>query len=304
MRQGTVLCLSSETQNRPLSHFLLTTALNKPIIFFEVIFMPRTARKTSSTGIYHVILRGINQQNIFEDEEDKTRFLFILQDTKKTCGYELYAYALMSNHVHLLLKTGDAPLEEIFKRIGGKYVYWYNLKYQRSGHLFQDRFKSEPVEDDEYLLTVICYIHYNPLRAGLSDSLDYKYSSFADYFETGDGSVSQGLETQNRPLSQPITDTTYPLQTFGAQRFIAFHDAPTARCVMEINELTKPYVTEEQARRILIKLCGAESTADFQRLPQAEQAEIIALARKKGVSIRQLNRLTGLSRGMIERWSK
>ena len=267
--------------------------------------MPRTAREISESNIYHVILRGINQQNIFEDDEDKKKFLFILRETKELCGYELYAFALMNNHVHLLIKTGNAPLEEIFKRIGGKYVYWYNLKYQRSGHLFQDRFKSEPVEDDEYLLTVICYIHYNPLRAGLCDSLNYKYSSYADYlFETGDGSVSQCFETQNRPLSHPITDTTFPLQTFGAQRFIAFHDKPIERSVMEINELIRPYVTEEQARRILVKLCGAQSTADFQRLPQAEQAEIVALARKRGVSIRQLNRLTGLSRGMIERWSK
>ncbi len=277
--------------------------------------MPRTARETSKTGIYHVILRGINQQNIFEEDEDKTRFLFILQDTKKTCNYELYAYALMNNHVHLLIKTGDAPLEEIFKRIGGKYVYWYNMKYQRTGHLFQDRFKSEPVEDLEYLLTVICYIHYNPLRGGLSDSLNYKYSSYADYiFETGDGSVSQGKsqpiigssasETQNRPLSQAITDTNYPLQTIGAAQFIAFHDAPTERSVMEINESKAFYLTEEQSKRLLEKICGAKSAADFQRLSQAEQAETIILARKRGASVRQLNRLTGLSRGMIERWTK
>ena len=277
--------------------------------------MPRTARETSETGIYHVILRGINQQNIFEEEEDKNRFLFILQDTKKTCGYELYAYALMNNHVHLLIKTGDAPLEEIFKRIGGKYVYWYNTKYQRSGHLFQDRFKSEPVEDEEYLLTVICYIHYNPLKAGLCDTLDYKYSSFADYiFETGDGSVSQNstnskksifyVETQNRPLSQSITDTTYPLNAVGAEQFIAFHDEPTARSVMEINETNHFYLTEEQARNIIVKLCGARNASEFQRLNQTEQMKTIVLARKKGASVRQLNRLTGLSRGMIERWCK
>ncbi len=277
--------------------------------------MPRTARETSKTGIYHVILRGINQQNIFEQDEDKTRFLFILQDTKKTCNYELYAYALMSNHVHLLIKTGNVPLEVIFKRIGGKYVYWYNMKYQRTGHLFQDRFKSEPVEDLEYLLTVICYIHYNPLRGGLCDSLNYKYSSYADYIiETGDGSVSQNVkqtkidgscaETQNRPLSQAITDTTYPLQSIGAAQFIAFHDAPTERSVMEINETKAFYLTEEQSKRLLEKLCGAKSATDCQRLSQAEQAETIRLARKRGASVRQLNRLTGLSRGMIERWTK
>lgn len=158
--------------------------------------MPRTAREESKTGVYHVILRGINQQNIFEDDEDKNKFLWIIREVKELCGFSVFAYCLMNNHVHLLIRVGNQPLGQIFKRIEGKYVYWFNNKYQRSGHLFQDRFKSEPVEDDEYLLTAICYIHYNPLRAGLSENLYYKYSSFSDYyFGTGDG----------RPLRNSLT---------------------------------------------------------------------------------------------------
>ena len=277
--------------------------------------MPRTARETSKTGIYHVILRGINQQNIFEEDEDKNKFLYILHDTKLTCGYEIYAYALMNNHVHLLIKIGASPIEEVFKRIGGKYVYWFNTKYQRTGHLFQDRFKSEPVEDEEYLLTVICYIHYNPLLGGLSDSLDYEYSSYADYSsETGDGSMSPvdtnekhlrlHRETQNRPPSLRLTDTDFPLKTIGAEQFFRFHDAPTERSVMEIHELQRHAVTEEKAHAILLKICGAKSSADFQRLPKADQAEAILLAHQRGVSIRQLNRLTGVSRKLIENYCK
>ena len=74
----------------------------------------------------------------------------------------------MSNHIHLLLKEGEEDLGTLFKRIGASYVYWYNWKYNRTGHLFQDHFKSEPVEDDTYLLTVLRYIHQNPLKAGIT----------------------------------------------------------------------------------------------------------------------------------------
>ena len=131
--------------------------------------MPRHARKRAESGIYHVILCGINQQQIFEEEEDNLKFLQILKECKELCGFRLLAYCLMGNHVHLLLKEGTEPLEQVFKRIGGRFVYWYNVKYQRVGHLFQDRFKSEPVDSDAYLLTVIRYIHQNPVKAGLCE---------------------------------------------------------------------------------------------------------------------------------------
>ena len=112
--------------------------------------MPRSARKKSESGIYHIMLRGINKQQIFEDKEDSERFLETLYKYKKQCEYEIYAYCLMGNHLHILLKEGKEDLTLMLKRIAGSYVYWYNWKYHRSGHLFQDRFKSEPVEDNAY----------------------------------------------------------------------------------------------------------------------------------------------------------
>ena len=129
--------------------------------------MPRQARKKSESKIYHVMLRGINQQQIFEDAEDCDKFLEVMRDCKEICQYDVYAYCLMGNHIHLLIKEGTETLEQVFKRICGRFVYWYNVKYRRVGHLFQDRFKSEPVDSNEYLLTVVRYIHQNPIKAGL-----------------------------------------------------------------------------------------------------------------------------------------
>ena len=117
--------------------------------------MPRTGRERSKSGIYHIVLRGSNRQTIFEDEEDAIKFLQTLQTYKETSGYKIYAYCLMGNHVHLLLKEEQEELGIIMRRIGASYVYWYNWEHQRCGHLFQDRYKSEVVEDENYLLTVL-----------------------------------------------------------------------------------------------------------------------------------------------------
>ena len=90
--------------------------------------MPRKARVISKTKIYHIILQGINQQIIFEDEDDFQYFLEVLSKCKELCGYKIFAYCLMSNHIHLLMEEGTEPLAKIFKRIGDRFVYWYNRK--------------------------------------------------------------------------------------------------------------------------------------------------------------------------------
>ena len=138
--------------------------------------MPRQSRKNSGTGIYHVMLRGINRQNIFEDSDDYFKFIKLLHQSahpKDEKGLELpplclfYAYCLMPNHVHLLLCEKNWPLGEIVKSIAASYALYYNKKYGRIGHLFQDRFKSEPCNDAHYFMTLFRYIHQNPVKAGL-----------------------------------------------------------------------------------------------------------------------------------------
>jgi len=149
--------------------------------------MPRQARKKSESGIYHVMFRAVNQQQIFEDGEDFERFIQILTDCKAISGYKLFAYCLMGNHIHLLIQEGKELIEQVMKRIATRFVYWYNIKYQRAGHLFQDRFKSEPVEDDAYFATVVRYIHQNPVKAGLCKKIsDYPFSSYKAFFDDSD----------------------------------------------------------------------------------------------------------------------
>ena len=95
--------------------------------------MGRTAREKSASGLYHVMLRGIGKQILFEESEDYDRFLDTLARFKEEQSTRIHAYCLMENHVHLLIKVENDPLEVIFKRICGRYVYWYNVKYERIG---------------------------------------------------------------------------------------------------------------------------------------------------------------------------
>ena len=132
--------------------------------------MPRQPRTASGTGIYHVMLRGINRQDIFEETEDYVRMLSCLHQMLEQYDDQgnrlpplctFYAYCLMSNHVHLLLKVNQEDIGSTIKHLAVMYAIYYNQKYSRSGHVFQDRFKSEPVNDMAYFVTLLRYIHQN-----------------------------------------------------------------------------------------------------------------------------------------------
>ena len=101
--------------------------------------MPRTERKKSRTGIYHLVARGIGKGLLFEQDEDYQQFLDFLLATKERSSFTLFAYCLLGNHFHLLLREGTEPISHIFRRLGTRYAQWFNHKYERSGHLFQNR---------------------------------------------------------------------------------------------------------------------------------------------------------------------
>lgn len=250
--------------------------------------MPRKARKKSESGIYHIIMRGINRQSIFEDDEDYIRFLQTLEQYKDKCGYEMYAYCLMGNHMHLLLKIGEDPLEQVIRRICGSYVYWYNWKYQRIGNLFQDRFKSEPVEDEKYLLIVQRYIHQNPIKAGLVRKIEeYKWSSYREY-----------------KSKTKVVDVNFTLNIFNNDRekaiksFIEYNNELNHDNCLDIEE--KHRITDEEARTIIKKVCKVENTPDVQKFDiSTRNTYLKELKEEYSLSIRQIERLTGINRGIV-----
>jgi len=143
--------------------------------------LPRIARRISKTNIYHVMLRGNERKNIFADAEDKAKFIDIIFHKKNDNGFCLYAYCVMYNHVHLVIKELEEPISRIMKRIGTCYASYFNKKYNRVGHVFQDRYKSEPIENERYLLAAIRYVHNNPVKAGICKIQEYRWSSYRFY---------------------------------------------------------------------------------------------------------------------------
>ena len=246
--------------------------------------MPRQARRKSESGIYHIMLRGINQQQIFQDEEDNLKFLEILSKYKEQCGYEIYAYCLMGNHVHILLKEGKENLTLVLKRIAGSYVYWYNWKYRRCGHLFQGRFKSEPVEDDEYFLTVIRYIHQNPIKAGICKNIDgYKFSSYNEYIN-----------------KENLVDIDFCFSVIDKEQFIEFNNEFNDDVCLDISD-NDFRLTDDEALKIIWKICKCKSVSDFQKLDKVKRNYYIQKFHQRGLSIRQISRLVGLSRKVVEK---
>lgn len=144
--------------------------------------MARKGRQLSDTGIYHIVLRGINKKAIYDNDEDKKYFVKLLSKNTEKFHSKVFAFCIMKNHVHILIQEGDNGISNLFQRIAGTYALYYNKKYARSGPLFESRFRSKPVESIYYFFQIIRYIHQNPYHAGIAKNLeDYVWSSFSTY---------------------------------------------------------------------------------------------------------------------------
>jgi putative transposase len=249
--------------------------------------MPRGARKKSSSGIYHIVLRGINKQRIFEDNQDYRKFLETIKTNKYKSGYIVYAYCLMNNHIHLLIKEGTESLGNTFRRIGASFVYWYNWKYNRCGHLFQDRYKSEPVETDSYFLTVLRYIHQNPIKAGINKEVErYPWSSYREY------------------ITKPeICDTAFALKLFSEDYQDAFalwqefNQAENNDRCLEYDYGNR--LNDLEATEMIQRITGVNILTEIQRFEKQKRNLIIKTLKDQGLPVRQIARLTGISYGVI-----
>ena len=133
--------------------------------------MPRQARLDAPGTLHHVIIRGIEKKNIVQTQYDRKDFVERLDHLTTETETAVYAWALLSNHAHLLLRSSDAGLSNFMRRLLTGYAINYNLRHKRHGHLFQNRYKSIICEEDAYFRELIRYIHLNPLRAHLVNNL-------------------------------------------------------------------------------------------------------------------------------------
>lgn len=221
--------------------------------------MPRKARKKSSMNVYHVILRGINQQIIFEDKHDHVQFISIMKHYKELCGFKLYAYCLMDNHVHLLIEDADIPMDEIMKKIEVKFVRWYNRKSAD--------------------------IHQNPLHAGLERVPGvYPWSSYRAYVVTDDSFI----------------DVDRVLELFGSQRECMdyLNTDSDEKCMEHVSSYR---MSDRAALDVIREQTPCISPSDFQHLELYTRNQYLKMLHHAGISKRQLSRLTGISRTVIDK---
>ena len=260
--------------------------------------MPRKQREKSGTGIYHVMMRGINHQDIFEDRGDYWKFLKLLRmqtHPEDKQGHQLpahltvYAYCLMSNHVHLLVRELAEGLVPPIKSIAISYAQYFNYKYEHSGQLFQDRFKSEPVNDMAYFLTLMRYIHQNPVAAGIAPTVSgYTWSSWCEYDDS-------------MVCAVPVCTTQHVLSRIAKNDLVELVNEPLPKAlnILDFNNETEQRVTDEKAREYLTFLIGSVSPTELQHYGKEERNRIIKQLKDFGASIRQISRLTGVSFGII-----
>ncbi|KJS22031.1 MAG: hypothetical protein VR72_08080 [Clostridiaceae bacterium BRH_c20a] len=262
--------------------------------------MARTSRQISQTGFYHVMMRGNEKREIFKDDRDREKLLGIIREKKKEVVFDLYGYCLMNNHVHLLIRTEN--IAGVMKRINTSYACFFNKKYNRVGHLFQDRFKSETIDDEKHLMAVVRYIHNNPYQAGMvSDILEYPWSSYIDYVSKRDNKNNDLVDTWEilSLFSQEKNKAIEYFKEFSNKenddQFIDIKEDDSD--VFSFQETDNSLVVEKYLKDNNLSITDLKTDCNRHYL----QEVILNLRKKTQLSIRGIANLLGFNRGIVQR---
>ena len=256
--------------------------------------MPRRPRTMSSTGIYHIILRSVNQHLIFEEDSDYQKFLYVLSDCKMKYDIKVYAYCLMDNHIHLLLNSPADKLSIFFQSLGTRFVRWYNNKYLRTGHLFQDRYYSTSIESERAFLAAIVYIHNNPVKANMCRyPSEYRWSSCSAYYGKKNSLIDTGLADR-------IAGNRDSLLRF----FSRDTDHSNDELFANDHRKQKLFLTDEKALEVFISTAKLSSTSEVNRLNKVQRNRLVRELRNKGLTVTQVARIMDISVTTVKRLSK
>lgn len=308
--------------------------------------MGNTPRQRSETGIYHVVTRGNGRQLIFLDDDDRLMFLKLLVDKMRTVEVRMLAWCLMDNHVHLLLDesasgcrghcdTNGTPSSEALpssrsqasplglsagmQRLLTSYALYFNRKSGHVGHVFQQRFYSEPILTNRQLLATVRYIHRNPEKDGICPTSDYAWSSYNTYLQAGHRAATPGQDAAMaredssavaaishseapEPTAGPIVDTSTVMSLLGSAD--AFRELCTSASSHETGFEGPMRVTDADALEVardVLRARGVTDPADLKTLSVPRRNNLLAALRRSGLTIKQIERLTGIGRGAIAR---
>ena len=242
--------------------------------------MARSPRVRAEQGFYHVVLRGSGRQIIFECDGDRRLFLLLARECLGDAGINVLAWCLMSNHVHLLLEDSADELSHAMHRLAGRYAAHFNRLTGHVGHVFDGRFKSVPVTSDRQLLQVVRYIHDNPAKSGACPAEEYPWSSYHEYVGTSE-----------------YADTRLLLEMLGGQEgFVEF----SARGREGTYRLPgRPRVPDAMVGEVAEDVLGALSASELKSLDKGRRNVLLRRLWEEGLSVRQIERLTGIGRGTV-----
>ena len=246
--------------------------------------MPRTVRKGSESGFYHIVTKGDGSQVIFEGERDRARYLALLEQATSDHEIEVHAYCLMSNHVHLLIRDENQTVSAFMKQLDERYAMYFAHVSNRVGHVFQGRFWSEPIVKDEHFLSTLRYIHANPEPAGICRLDEYPWSSYRSYLEES-------------PLV--TTDMAFSLLG-GPDRFAAF-STPGGRYVTPFpGSNLKRHLSPDELVRVASEILGDELLRSLRTLAPEARHEPLRLLAEAGFTTKEMSRVTGLGYSSIQ----
>ncbi|MCL2808291.1 MAG: transposase [Coriobacteriia bacterium] len=280
----------------------------------------------SSSGIYHVMLRGINHQAIFFDDADRIAFLCRLLRFKDSCNFKVYAYSLMESHVHILFQEGPGGISDTMKRLALSYSHYFNSRYDRTGYLFQGRFSSKTIDSETQLLATVRYIHNNPVEVG--ESICF-WTSFGELVKAK--ALDQTLSWTPRRATNPnpyeltnlshgdlaVVDVLEALDVMGAsvkdadtehrQQMLSkgvIHEGFTQMPPDNAPEVGFPgsyRISDREALAIILDILGTGSALDIQLLDRATRDIRLAEMKRMRLSVRQISRLTGVNANIVQR---
>lgn len=241
------------------------------------------------------MIRGNERKNIFHDEKDKLRFIETIYEKKQGNRFYLHAFCLMDNHAHLMLSEGIEDVAKVMKRITVSYVYYFNKKYRRVGHLFQDRYRSEIVEEDSYILPLARYIHQNPVKAGMVRTVgDYKWSSYNGYLDGSsnhakilDSDTIMGLFSESRKIAE--------------KQFEKYMNEEANETFIDLTQ-EKEFMGEEESRAFFEKILLERGLKYNNGMKTDLPDELIKeFKAKTNLSIRKIATITGLNKDKINK---
>ena len=255
--------------------------------------MPRLSRSDSKiiTNTYHILIRGINKQDIFLDKYDKDRFIKYLLETKEKYNYLIYSYVIMNNHVHLNINDKEDSMSKIIHKLCTSYGMYFNKKYERVGHIFQNRFKSIGIDTEEYLLNLVRYIHRNPEKDGISKLNQYKWSSYNEYIKN----------------NKIITDIDFVLYLFDSNRETAIkkfiqYNKLVDRAYSDAEYEFERKLSDEAAISCIKRILNIKNILEIQYYEKTKKYETIyKISQIVGINSSQMVRLLGMSKRTIQR---